>query len=215
MIRIAILDRHPAVRAGIDAILRTHHGLVPVGCAADRRELMTLVNRSRPDVVLVEHDPGTRDGLAVCLDLASRVLGPRVVLWTADAGTGIVVPATLAGAHAIVDRASNSRELVHAVRVVGGGQRVMPAIAPQLQARAAALLCPRDRAIFAMRLAGTAPADIATTVGLTRREVAGRTRRIVGLLGAAAGSDGPGAGPVPAVGPGDAPTLAVTRGLVA
>jgi hypothetical protein len=71
----------------------------------------------------------------------------------------------------------------------------MPAITPALQARAAARLTPRDRAIFAMRLADTPASDIATTVGLDGHALAARVDAIVATLGAGEGAgDGAGAG---------------------
>lgn len=33
MIRIAVLDRHPAVRAGVEATITSQHGLASVGAA--------------------------------------------------------------------------------------------------------------------------------------------------------------------------------------
>jgi DNA-binding NarL/FixJ family response regulator len=197
MIRIAVLDRHPAVRAGVDATLREHPGLASAGTAADRRELWSLLYRARPDVVLVEHDAGGADGLGVCLRLKAQLLGPRVVLCIAGADTSHVVPATLAGADAIVDKAADLRVLVHAIRVVGDGGRLMPAITPALQARAAARLAPRDRAIFAMRLADTPACDIATTVGLDGRALTSRVEAIVATLGAGDGAEHPETGGVP------------------
>jgi DNA-binding NarL/FixJ family response regulator len=201
MIRIAVLDRHPAVRAGVDAILRDQQGLAPAGSAADPRELWTLLYRARPDVVLVEHDPGTRDGLAVILRLKGGVQAPRAVLTAAQPGPELVVPATLAGADAIVDTAAEVRELAGSIRAVAGGERRLPPITPALQARAAERLEPQDRAILAMRLVGTTPADIATTLGLSRRDLAARVRAIVGALGARDG------GFVPVQG--DAPDVAI------
>jgi DNA-binding NarL/FixJ family response regulator len=112
MIRIAVLDRHPAVRAGLEATIREYPGLAWAGAAANHRELWTLVYRAGADVVLVEHDPGVTDGLRVCRRLKARLLGPRVVLCIAGADTSHVVPATLAGADAIVDTAANLRALV-------------------------------------------------------------------------------------------------------
>jgi len=199
MIRTAVLDRHPAVRAGVDAILRAAPGLAPAGGAADARELWALLYRARPDVVLVEHDPGTRDGLAVCLRLQALVPRPRVVLWAADPGPELVVPATLAGAGAIVDRAAEPRVLLHAIRAVARGEQPLPAITPGLKARAAERLAPQDRAILAMRLAGTTPADVAATVGLGRRELAARMHAIVGALAARDGVAVPRAGDAPQI----------------
>jgi DNA-binding NarL/FixJ family response regulator len=197
MTRVAVLDRHPAVRAGVDATLREQPGLASVGAVAHRRELWTLMYRARPDVVLVEHAMGTSDGLGVCLRLKAQMLAPRVVLCVAGADTSLVVPATLAGADAIVDKAADLRVLLHAIRVVGGGGRLMPAITPGLQARAAARLATRDHAIFAMCLAETAPSDIAATVGLDARALAGRVEAIVATLGADDGADHPQSGGAP------------------
>jgi DNA-binding NarL/FixJ family response regulator len=200
MIRIAVLDRHPAVRAGLDATIREYPGLACAGAAADRRELWVLVYRARPDIVLVEHDPGVSDGLGVCRRLKAQRLGPRVVLCIAGADTSHVVPATLAGADAIVDKAADLRVLVHTIRVVGAGGRVMPAITPALQARAAARLAPQDRAIFAMCLAGTDDADIASIAGLDRRALAARVEAIVATLGARTAAEHPHRGGAPELG---------------
>jgi DNA-binding NarL/FixJ family response regulator len=201
MIRVAVLDRHPAVRAGMGAILDSQPGMAMAGAAADPRELWSLIYRARPDVVLVDHDPGACNGLGVCMRLKSGVPTPRVVLWVADGGPDVVVPATLAHADALVDEAADERELLHAIRVVAAGGTLLPAVTPILQAHTAARLRPQDRAIFAMRLAGTAPADIATTVGVSRRDLLARAHAIVARLGA------PGGGaPFPE---GDAPDLPV------
>jgi DNA-binding NarL/FixJ family response regulator len=186
MIRIAVLDRRPAVRAGIEATLHAAPGLVSAGAAAGRHDLWPLIHRTRPDVVVLEHEPGACDALGLCLRVKARIPAPRVVLVAAAADDRLVVPATFAGADAVVDSAADLRELLHAIRVVAGGGRVMPAITPRLQTQAAARLAPRDRAIFAMRLAGTPAAEIAATVGLTPRRLAGRVQAIVAALGAGA-----------------------------
>jgi hypothetical protein len=44
--RVAILDPHPAVRAGLEAMLPAD--LVPVGSAAERRQLWPLLYRTDP-----------------------------------------------------------------------------------------------------------------------------------------------------------------------
>jgi DNA-binding NarL/FixJ family response regulator len=187
MIRIALLDRHPAVHAGVRATVDAQPGLAFAGAAADRHVLWPLLHRTRPDVLVVEHAPGAADNLGVCLRVASQPLGPRVVVCAAAADARVVVPVTLAGAGAIVEPTAHLRVLLHAIRVVAGGGRALPAITPGLQARAATRLGPRDRAIFAMRLADTSPADIGATIGLSAPRVMARLQAIVAVL--AAGGD--------------------------
>ena len=172
MIRVAILDPHPAMRAGLEAILREAPGIVPVGAAADRHELWPLLYRTDPDVVLV-------DQVQLCLTVRGRGTRVRVSCCTRRAlGFDAIVPAAFAGAAAIVDKASGTPELLAAIR----GERGLPTITPRLQRRAAERLGGTDRAIFAMRLAGTRDRDIAATVGMPRRELGGRIAAIVAAL---------------------------------
>ncbi|HEX6023690.1 MAG TPA: hypothetical protein VFZ00_16980 [Solirubrobacter sp.] len=168
MIRVAILDPHPAMRTGVEAILREAPGVVPVGAAAGRHALWPLLYRTDPDVVLVDH-------LQLCLTVRARHPRARVVLYAAGAGFDMIVPAAFAGAAAIVDKASGTHELLAAIR----GERGLPTITPRLQRRAAARLGGTDRAILAMRLAGTPDRDIAATVGMPRRELTGRIAAIL------------------------------------
>lgn len=182
MIRVAILDRHPTVRAGADALLRGRHDLVPVGCAADSHELSTLLNRTRPDVVLLGVGPHVGDDLGLCLSIRTRLLAPRVVLHAAEPGLGLIVPATLARADGLVGKAAEPRELLHALRAVAAGERLLPALTPRLKGEGAARLHPQDRAIYAMRLAGTRSRDIAATVGLTGHQLDARLRTIIATV---------------------------------
>lgn len=171
MTRVAILDRHPAVRAGLHALLRSQPGLAFAGSAAHRRELLGLLYRTDPDVVLVDD-----------LDLVRRVKTEaprtRVVLYVSDPAPDLLLAAAIAGADGVLNKAADERELLCALR----GEPVLPRVAPQVQARAAARLDPRDRAIFAMRLAGESARDIAAVVGMTVAALNGRVHAIVSQL---------------------------------
>jgi DNA-binding NarL/FixJ family response regulator len=181
MIRVAIVDRHPTVRAGLDAILGAQPDMVAVGAAADGRELWPLLHRARPDVVVLDAGPAPA-ALVMCLQVKSRPLGPRVVLFAAEVSSEAIVPAALAGADAVADKAGDVRELLHAIRAVARGERALPRFTPRLQAHAAAQLSHGDRAIFAMRLAGTPQSEIAATVGLSVHDLDARTTAILAIL---------------------------------
>jgi DNA-binding NarL/FixJ family response regulator len=171
MIRVVVLDHHPATCAGVNAILQEHAGVVPVGVAADRRALWPLLYRTDPDVVVL-------DELRLCLAVRTRHPKARVVLHTSDAGFGMIVPAAFAGASALVDKRCSPAELVAAIR----GDNPLPPITPRLQRHAAGRLSGIDRAILAMRLAGTPDREIAATVGLDPRAIAARNAQIVERL---------------------------------
>ena len=172
MIRIVTMDRQPAVLAGVEAILRGRPGLTHAGSAADRYSLWPLLQRTHPDVALLD---ASGDGLELCLRLKDRLHAPRVVLH--GAGDGDLVPAAFAGADAVLDRTAPARELVETLR-----DPRLPAIGARRRARAAEPLGPTDRAIFAMRLAGTPRADIAEVAGIHPSELHARLAAIVAQL---------------------------------
>jgi DNA-binding NarL/FixJ family response regulator len=173
MTRIAVLDRHPAVRAGLRALFDAHPGLVPAGEAGGTHDLPALLYRSDPDVLLV-------DRLDVIRRAKLDAPRTRILLYVADPSPEILLAASVAGADGVVDKAADTSELLRAVR----GERVVPAVGLREQARAAARLDPRDRPIFAMRLAGTSPREIAHIVGMTVSALNARVQAIVAQLAA-------------------------------
>ena len=175
MIRVAIFDRHLAVRVGLDTVLRAAPGLAPVGSAAEPADLVALLYRTDPDVVVL-------DDLAVARRMKSEAPRTRVVLYATQVTPELVLAAAVAGAHAVVDKTTDTRELTEAIRAVAAGERALPAVAPGEQARAARRLDPRDRPIFAMRLAGTSPREIAAVVGLGVAALNARLQAIAAQL---------------------------------
>jgi DNA-binding NarL/FixJ family response regulator len=116
MIRVALLDDHPGVRAGRQAILATEPDLQVVGSAADEHALWPLLERARPAIVVLDlHHPG-RDGLALCLQIKRQPDPPAVVLYSAYTSAALVVAAAVAGADAIVSKSSALTTLLEAIR---------------------------------------------------------------------------------------------------
>jgi chemotaxis response regulator CheB len=97
-IRIALLDDHTAVRAGLRAIIASEPDLELVGAAASEAELWPLLRTTHPDLVLLDlHHPG-RDGLSLALQIKRPPDAPAVVLYSAFIDDVLVVAAALAGA---------------------------------------------------------------------------------------------------------------------
>jgi DNA-binding NarL/FixJ family response regulator len=178
MIRVAVLDDHAIARAGFEAVVRPQPDLAFAGGAAGVRELEPLLYRTRPDVLVV-------DRLGPCMRLRAKPLAPRLILCTAEPTAELLVPAALAGADAIVNRRSDVRELLDAIRAAGCGDAMLPPITPRLQSRAGARLSTQDRAIFAMAIAGTTRSEIAGVVGMTTPDLEFRLAAIVASLSTA------------------------------
>jgi len=184
MIRILVVDDHPALRAGLQAVLDAEPGFVHAGaCSGDEEGLWPALDTIRPDVVLLDvHLPGD-DGLQLCVRIKQRVLAPKVILYSAHASPALGLCATLAGADAIVGKAAPARELSDAIRRVAAGERPLPRIRPEDVDHAARSARPEDVPLLGLLLAGTPPGDIAATLGLAAGALLHRVRRLLSDVG--------------------------------
>ena len=182
MTRIVIVDPQPASRAGLAMLLRTEPGLVPVGAAIGATDGAELVERQRPDVVLLEHHLLDGDGLALCRRLRAGEVPPQVILYTAEPEPPMSLLARVAGAAGLVDKAAEPEELFEAVRIVArGGTALPPLDAAELDA-AAHRVEPDDLALLAMLVDRTPPAEVADALRLDRRRLSRRIERMLGRL---------------------------------
>ena len=123
MIRVLVVDDHPVLRAGLEAVLRTEPGFVCVGTAGDGHELLAALRHTRPDVVLLDWRLGEEDGVALCRTLRAEPAPPEVVLYTATADSGLDGQARAAGAHAVVEKSADIDELFDTLRLAVRGGR--------------------------------------------------------------------------------------------
>jgi two-component system response regulator DevR len=171
MIRLLIVDDHPAMRAGLTAVLRAEPGMVPLASASSAEDLEPAVRRTKPDVVLLDyHLPGT-DGLRLCRRLKRQAPAPAVLLYSAYADTSLVIPAVLAGADGLLNKSAPAHELFDALRSVARGERVLPPIPRALLAAASERLEPEQLPILAMMLDGTPASEVAETLRLGPGEI--------------------------------------------
>jgi DNA-binding NarL/FixJ family response regulator len=182
MTRIVIVDPQPASRAGLAMLLRTEPGLVPVGAAIGSTDGAELVERQRPDVVLLEHHLLDGDGLALCRRLRAMEIPPQVILYTAEPEPQMPLLARIAGAAGLVDKAAQPAELFEAIRVVARGGTALPPLEPAELDAAAHRVEPDDLALLAMLVDRTPPADVADALRLDGRRLSRRIERMLGRL---------------------------------
>jgi DNA-binding NarL/FixJ family response regulator len=179
MIRLLIVDDHPAMRAGLTAVLRAEPGIVPLGAASSEDDLPAMLERARPDVVLLDyHLPGS-DGLKLCRKMKRDPNAPAVLLYSAYADSAMVVPAILAGADGLMNKSAPAPELFDALRAVARGDRVLPPVPRELLEHAGTRIAAEDQPILAMMIDGTSPAEVADTLRADRREI---SRRIDAMI---------------------------------
>jgi DNA-binding NarL/FixJ family response regulator len=183
MIRVVIVDDHPALRAGLRAVLDAEPGIVFAGeSAGDEESLWPILNRSRPDLLLLDYHLPRGDGLQLCYRIKHEVPAPRVIVFSAYASPSLALPAMLAQADGLLAKDLGARDLFHAIRAVYGGERLIPPVSATVLEDAFERLDADHHALIGMLLDGTSEVDVATTLGLERRDVRHAGHRILHAL---------------------------------
>jgi two-component system response regulator DevR len=182
MIRVAVVDDHPAIRAGLAMVLDDEPDMVHVGAAASVAEVEHMIYRTQPDVVVLDYHLPDGDGLDVARALKSAVPAPKIVLYSAYADASFVVPGLVAGLDAIVNKSGQTGELFEAIRTVAHGERALPAPTPALLEAAGRTLEPEDLPILGMLLDRTTPRDIAAVLRCSAEDLQRRLTRMLAAL---------------------------------
>lgn len=182
MIRLAVLDDHPAVLGGLQRLAERAPDLQPVAFVETEAALRHALDQRSADVVIVDYDLARGDGLAVCQRLKQRSPGPRVVVYSAYAGSALAVAARAAGADGLVGKSDPVADLLASVRRVAQGDTLLPEIRHDAQHAAMSRLDEDDLAVGAMLLVSTTHEVIAETLNVGQDEVEWRARRIVARM---------------------------------
>lgn len=134
VVRVAILDDHPIVRAGLRAALEPVVGIEVVGDASTVEQILHVVDAESPDVVLVDlHLGGDQSGHDAIAAIVERSPESRMVVVTAFDNERDVRSALSAGATGYVLKDAPESELIAAVFGAAQGQRPLsPLVANRL-----------------------------------------------------------------------------------
>ncbi len=119
--RILIADDHPLVLAGIRQVLENDGGFEVVAEGHDGAEVLALVDRAQPEVVLLDMRMPGLDGLS-CLDnLHSRRPNVSVVMCSASSEPEQILSAFKRGACGYIVKSVDLRDLGAAIRLAVEG----------------------------------------------------------------------------------------------
>jgi DNA-binding NarL/FixJ family response regulator len=178
-LRLVIVDDHPVVRDGLRGMLGTQSDFEVVGEAAGGAEALTVVEATRPDVVLTDLRMPEPSGGTLIRLLLERVPQTRILVLTTHDTDSDVLPAVQAGAIGYLLKDAPREELFRAVRAAARGETVLsPSVAALLLARVRlqrpvrkATLSAREREVLALIAQGRTNRETAAALFITEATV--------------------------------------------
>ncbi len=180
--RVLVVDDHPAVRAGVRALIDAEPDMEAVGEASNEFELEPALRTTRPDVVILDYQLQTANGITLGRRIKRGPLAPKVLIYSAFTTEHMTAPAMVAGVDACVDKGTAPRELAIIVRRLAAGESLLPAITPGALASALERLTPADRPLLQALAQGTALADLAAAPGIDGEALEAQVDRVLDML---------------------------------
>jgi two-component system response regulator DesR len=159
---VLVVDDHDVVHWGFRVLLAEQPWVERCLAARTGAEALSLVQRLRPDVALVDLFLAGESGAELCHSIREASPETRVLLIS---GAGRMAPAAAraAGASGFISKESDAREVVAAVRAVGRG---MTMFAPKTE-QPEPLLTEREREVLELIAAGSTNREIAEKLYLS------------------------------------------------
>lgn len=171
------------VRQGVRALLATESDFSIVGECGDGLEAITLVEKLKPDVLILDLMMPSLNGLDVLCDLAQKSLPTRVVILTMHANEAYVLEALRNGAYGYVLKETPFEELVTAIREVYAGRKYLCRPLSEIRIKDYLLksnerqlnrfetLTTRQREVVQLVAEGKSSREIGRLLGISRRTV--------------------------------------------
>lgn len=186
VIRLAVVDDHPAIGAALGAAIEHAPDLELVGTATAAGSAAELIASADPDVLVcdiwLDGEPAGLDVLAATVRSA-RDGRPRVLILSGFDQPSFLRAAFEGGAAGYVSKASPVEAILDAVRAIARGETPFPAVT--LRALRDAPRRPSTRELGAIRLLarGASNDEIAVGLGISVKTVESHLRRLFGRYG--------------------------------
>lgn len=194
-ITIVLADDHVIVRQGLRALLNAEPDFDVIGETGDGINAVELVNKTNPDVLVLDLMMPGLNGLDVARQLNKQNPKTKIIILSMHDDEGFVLEALSNGVSAYVLKDTGSANLIHAVREVKNGHRYL---SPSLSDRAIDIyehmnragttdkyetLTPREREVLHLSAEGLTSNRIAMRLGISVRTAETHKSNVMNKLG--------------------------------
>ena len=175
-IRVALVDDHAMIRAGLQQLIEQTDDIEVVGTAADGAGALEIVREHHPDVVLMDLQMPGVDGVSATRAIMAEGPGTDVLVLTSYSDGERIVAALEAGAVGYLLKDADAEDVLQGIRAVSRGESpIHPKAARQLLgARMSAppvQLTTRETEVLRLVKDGLANKQIARRLNISERTV--------------------------------------------
>jgi len=200
-IKVLLVDDHPMVREGLQAMLATTPDIEVVAEASDGLEAVEKANEHQPHIVLMDLRMPNLDGLEATRRIKSQLTSTSVIVLTIYDNDAYVVDAVRAGAGGYLLKDASRDLLVHTIRAVNsGGMLIKTSLMREAMlstvgatgdqskekhtdARALSGLTPRERDVLRLVIEGQSNKEIGRVLLISGDTVKKHVQTILSKLG--------------------------------
>jgi DNA-binding NarL/FixJ family response regulator len=121
-IRIIVIDDHAIMREGLRLLIERRPGLIVVGEAANRADALALATREQPDIILLDLDLRSENGIDFLPELFAAACAARVIVLTGMRDPELHQRAVRLGALGVVLKEQAGELLLKAIEKVQAGE---------------------------------------------------------------------------------------------
>lgn len=194
-VSIVLADDHAVVRRGMQALLESEPDLAIVGAATDGLETVRLVERFKPDVLVLDLMMPGLGGLEALRIVRERSPRTRVVILSIYSSVAFITQALQLGATGYVLKGCTEENLLRAIREAGAGRRFLSPPVTEIAIQAYIeqtktgpfdphdTLTPRQREVLQMVAEGMTNSEIAERLHISPRTVENHRAALMQKLG--------------------------------
>jgi len=121
-IHIILVDDHQIVIDGIRAMLLTNKSIQVIGTALDAEKLWELLRHKKPDILLLDMNLPTMNGLQITEKILNEYTDIRILMLTANTDKNTILHAVKVGVHGFLPKECTKEELVTAIERIAVGE---------------------------------------------------------------------------------------------
>ncbi len=183
-IDIAIADKNPVVRAGLENLISKDSRFSVVGLYSTGAAFLAASDKALFQVAVVGWSLPDVDGGYILSQIKQRQWPFRVIIYTGATGTDVLRRAIKGGAWGFVSKAEEPSVLLETITTVARGRLSLPYIdIDQLNYDPLGMLTTRERELLAALANGWTNLQIAARTGITRNTVKYHLKNLYDKLG--------------------------------